>query len=55
MDAVIVLRQMQLEKVKGELRTLKLAYYDPMGNNEQYDEIEKMIENMIHELDNEIG
>lgn len=52
---VNVIRNMQLEKVKGELRTLKISYYNPMGDNVAYDAVSKIIDNIISELDNELG
>lgn len=55
MDTTELIRQMQLERVKGELRALKLSYYNPMGNNVLYEEVNALIEGIIHELDNELG
>lgn len=52
---VNVIRNMQLEKVKGELRTLKASYYNHMGDNVVYDAVSKIIDNIISELDNELG
>lgn len=56
MDVTTALKQIQLEKVKGELRALKASYYDPMdSDNDRYKEVNTLIEGVIHELDNELG
>lgn len=55
MDVVTVLRQMQLEKVKGELRVLRSIYYDPMNNKNNFKEVKKVVEEIINTLDNELG
>lgn len=56
MYSVDVIRQMQLEKVIGELNALKMSYFDPTGRTiTLYNRAEAIIDNMIEELRNNLG
>lgn len=56
MDNITIIRQMQLEKVKGELRALLVSYYDPtQGRTTTYTENQILIEGIIKDLDMQMG
>lgn len=51
-----MIRQMQLQKVIGELNALKLTFFDSMtGNSEEWKRARKIIEGMINELKDNFG
>ena len=56
MDGVQILRQMQLERVIGELKVLKASYYDGYDpNKETYLCAKTIIEEVISELVDNFG
>lgn len=57
-DVKYLMRQMQLQKVIGELNALSTTFFDPMGVDPQYTdykEKKKLIDDMIKDLENNIG
>lgn len=57
-DVKYLMRQMQLQKVIGELNALRITFYDPMGADPDYSdykEKKKLIDDMINDLENNMG
>ena len=55
-DLLYAIKQQQLQKSYGELKALLSLYYEPIqGRTEQYNELEKLIEDFINDLGNTIG
>jgi len=51
-----MIRQMQLQKVYGEMNALLATFYDPHdGGGPEYPDARKIIEDMIEELGNNFG
>ncbi len=57
-DVKYLMQQMQLQKVIGELNALRMTFFDPMGADPDYSEYKektKLIEDMIKDLENNMG
>jgi len=51
-----MIRQMQLQKIIGELRALEATFYDPMhGSTEEWRNAHKVINSIVDELKNNFG
>lgn len=56
MDMTTMIRQIQKQKVIGELNALKLSYYDPMGSDRDlYYKVSSTINEIINRLNEEIA
>ena len=55
--SIYVMRQMQLQKVIGELNALKASCFNPQAaeGGELYERVDKLIDKMISELTDNIG
>ena len=54
---IYILRQMQLQKTIGELRALKASCFNPQAaeGGELYERVNKLIDGMISELEDNLG
>ena len=54
---IYILRQMQLQKTIGELRALKATCFNPQAaeGGELYERVDKLIDGMISELEDNLG
>ena len=54
---IYVVRQMQLQKVIGELNALKASCFNPQQaeGGELYERVDKLIDDMISKLEDNIG
>lgn len=55
-QSLYAIQQQQMQRTFGELRALLALHFDPMNpRDESYKRLEKLVEETIEEITNEIG